>query len=82
MSIPSTATIPSTAPDSKPTFPMSTTGSPFNDKLIATLDIPVELTDHRDIDLAYAWKKYKACLKAISTCNLLWGSEELRHVFD
>ena len=58
MSIPSTVTIPFTAPDpdSKPTFPMSITGSPFKDKLIASLDIPVELTDHRDIDLAYAWK--------------------------
>jgi hypothetical protein len=78
MSIPSTAT-----PDSKPTFSMSTsTGSPFKDKLIASLDIPVELTDHREIDLAYAWKKYKACLQAISTCNSLWENKELRHVFD
>ena len=60
---------------------MSTsTGSPF--KLIASLDITVELTDHSDINLAYAWKKYKACLKATSTCNSLWGSKELRQVFD
>ena len=76
--------IPSTAiPDSKPTFSMSTsTGSPFKDKLIASLDIPVELTDHSNIKLAYAWKKYKACLKATSICNSLWGSKELRQVFD
>ena len=83
-SIPSTATIPSTAiPDSKPTFSMSTSsiGSPSKDKLIASLDIPVELTDHSNINLAYAWKKYKACLKATSTCNSLWGSRELRQVF-
>lgn len=58
------------------------TGSPYKDKLIASLGIPVELTDHNDLNLGYAWQKYKACLKAIETCNSLWQSKQLREVFD
>ena len=58
------------------------TGSPYKDKLIASLGIPVELTDHSDINLGYSWRKYKACLKAIETCNLLWQGKQLREVFD
>ena len=58
------------------------TGSPYKAKLIASLGIPVKLTDHNDINLGYAWQKYKACLKAIETCNSLWQSKQLREVFD
>ena len=65
-------------------FPMisSHTGSPFKDKLIASLNIPVELTNHKDVNLGYAWQKYKACLAAVKTCNLLWESKKLTEVFD
>lgn len=73
---------PSIPPTVTPDSLSTNTGSPFKDKLIAALEIPVELTDHKDIDLAYAWQKYKACLKAISTCNSLWGSTEFRQLFD
>jgi hypothetical protein len=74
---------PTVTPDFIPTFSLSAdTGSPFKDKLIAALDIPVKLTDYKDIDLAYAWQKYKACLKAISICSSLWGSKDFRQLFD
>lgn len=59
-----------------------TTGSLFKDKLIAALAIPLELTDHKDPNLGYAWQKYKACLAAVKTCNTLWDSGQLRGVFD
>jgi hypothetical protein len=83
----------STTPDTRDSTPLSATtshfpmmsshtGSPFKDKIIASLNIPVELTDHKDINLGYAWQKYKACLAAIKTCNLLWESKKLRDVFD
>lgn len=42
----------------------------------------MELTDHKDVNLGYAWQKYKACLAAIQTCNLRWESGELKNVFD
>ena len=58
------------------------THSPFKQKMITALNIPVELTDHRDVNLGYAWKKYKACLAAVATCNLLWEDRRLRDVFD
>ena len=58
------------------------TGSPCKAKLIASLGISVELTDHNDINLGYAWQKYKTCLKAIETCKSLWQSRQLREVFD
>ena len=60
----------------------SHTGSPFKDKIIASLGIPIELTDHKDISLGHAWQKYKVCLAAIKTCNSLWESQKLREVFD
>jgi hypothetical protein len=65
-------------------FPMASshTGSPFKDKMIASLNIPVDLTDHKDVNLGYAWQKYNACLAAIKTCNLFWESKKLRDVFD
>ena len=65
-------------------FPMvsSHTNSPFKDKIIASLGIAVELTDHKDINLGHAWQKYKACLVAIKKCDLLWESQKLRGVFD
>ena len=64
-------------------FPMeSSTHSPFKQKLITSLNIPAELTDHKDINLGYAWQKYKACLEAIATCNVLWEDRKLRGVFD
>ena len=47
------------------------THSPYRTKIISALNIPHELTDHRDIDLGYTWKKYKACLMAIAACNVL-----------
>jgi len=86
----STGTTPPDTRDSTPLstttshFPMTSshTGSPFKDKIIASLNIPVELTDHRDINLGYAWQKYKACLAATKTCNVLWESGKLRDVFD
>jgi len=59
----------------------SHTGSPFKDKIIASLNIPVELTDHRDINLGYAWQKYKACLAATKTCNVLWGEWKVERCF-
>ena len=46
------------------------TGSPFKDKLVAYLNIPVELTNHVDVNLGYAWQKYKAYLAAVKTCNM------------
>ena len=60
----------------------SHTGSPFKDKMIASFSIPVELTDHNDKNLGYAWQKYKACLVAVKTCNTLWESGKLKKVFD
>ena len=77
--------------------PTIISGSPYKDKMIASFNIPVELTehkvipffnilvkltDHKDINLGFAWQKYKACLEAIKTCNLLWESKELRDIFD
>ena len=40
----------------------SHTNSPFKDKIIASLSIPVELTNHKNVNLGHAWQKYKACL--------------------
>jgi len=60
----------------------SQTGSPFKDKLVAALDIPLELTDHTDKNLGFAWQKYKACEAAIKTCDSLWQSGKLKEVFD
>src|SRR5882762_6738095 len=60
----------------------SQTGSPFNDKLVAALDIPLELTDHTDKNLVFAWQVYKACEAAIKTCDSLWQSGKLKEVFD
>jgi hypothetical protein len=60
----------------------SQTWSSFKDKLIAVLEIPLELTDHKDPNLGYAWQKYKACLAAVKTCNTLWDSGKLKGVFD
>jgi hypothetical protein len=40
--------------------------------MIASLSIPVKLTDHTDANLGYVWQKYKACLVAVKTCNMLW----------
>jgi len=82
-----------TPPDTCDSTPLSTTtshfpttsshtGSPFKDKMIVSLNIPVELADHKDINLGFAWQKYKACLAAVKTCNLLWESGKLREVFD
>jgi hypothetical protein len=47
------------------------TGSPFKDKLMAVLNIPVELANHKDVNLGFAWQKYKACLIATKSCNSL-----------
>ena len=58
------------------------TGSLFKDKLIKALNIPMELTDHKDINLGYAWQKYKGFLTASKTCNVLWDSGKLQGVFD
>jgi hypothetical protein len=58
------------------------THSPYRAKIISALNIPLELTDHRDLDLGYAWKKYKACLVAITACNVLWDGNKLREIFD
>jgi len=58
------------------------TGSLFSKKLIAALDIPLELTDHKDPNLGYAWQKYKACLTAIKTCSTKWDNGTLRNTFD
>ena len=58
------------------------TGSLFSKKLIAALDIPLELTDHKDPNLGYAWQKYKACLTAIKTCSTKWDNGTLRKAFD
>ena len=58
------------------------TGSPFKDKLIAALEIPMDLTDHTDRDLGFAFQKYKACEAAVKTCNNLWNAGKLRDVFD
>ena len=60
----------------------SSTGSMFKDKLIGALNIPVELTDHKDINLGYVWKKYNAFLIASKACNVLWDSRKLHGVFD
>ena len=60
----------------------TSTQSPFKAKMIAAFGIPVELTDHRDLDFGFAWKKYKACLVAITACNTLWEDNRLRDVFD
>ena len=60
----------------------SHTNSSFKDKIIASLGIPVELTDHKDVNLGHAWQKYKACLAAIKNCDSLWESQKLRGVFD
>ena len=50
--------------------------------MIASLSIPVKLTDYTDANLGYAWQKYKACLMAVKTCNTLWEAGKLRDVFD
>jgi len=42
----------------------------------------MELTDHKDINLGYAWQKYNACTKAIATCESLWKAGKLKTVFD
>ena len=60
----------------------SHTGSPFKDKIIASLGIPVELADHKEVNLCYAWQKYKAYSAAVKTCNMLWDSGKLREAFD
>lgn len=76
---------PSDTRDSTPLshFPLTiSTGSPFKDKLITALSIPVELTDHKDLNLGYAWQKYKACLAATKTCSLLWETGNLKKIFD
>ena len=73
----STGTAPSETRMSTPV-----TGSPFKDKMIASLSILVKLTDHTDANLGYAWQKYKACLVAVKTCNTLWEAGKLRDVFD
>ena len=79
----------STPPDSRNTTPLSmtasasaSTGSPFKDKIIAALNIPIELTDHTDPNLGYAWQKYHACTEAVKACNLLWDQGKLKRVFD
>jgi len=36
-------------------------GSSYQNKIITALHIPVELADHKDINLGFAWQKYKAC---------------------
>ena len=54
----------------------------FKAKIIAAFGIPVELTNYRDLDSGFAWKKYKACLVAITACNTLWEDNRLRDVFD
>lgn len=65
-----------------PVMGTSSTGSMFKDKLIAALNIPAELSDHKDISLGCAWKKYNAFLVASKTCNTLWDSKQLHGVFD
>jgi hypothetical protein len=57
--------------DSMPAAVVSTTGSVYKDKLIAALNIPVELANHTDVNLGFAWQKYKACLAAYKACNTL-----------
>jgi hypothetical protein len=44
--------------------------------------MPVELTNHKDVNLGYAWQKFKACLVAVKTHNMLWETGKLRDVFD
>ena len=51
-------------------------------KVIPFFNILVKLTDYKDINLGFAWQKYKACLEAVKTCNLLWESKQLRDVFN
>ena len=51
-------------------------------KVISFFNIQVKLTDHKDINLCFAWQKYKTCLEAIKTCNVLWESKQLRDIFD
>lgn len=78
----STGTAP---PDTRNPTPLPTsesTGSPFKDKIIEAFSIPMELTDHKDINLGYAWQKYNACTKAIATCESLWKDGKLKTVFD
>ena len=69
-------------PETGMSTPPSVTGSPFKDKMIASFSIPLELTNHSDANLGYAWQKYKACLMAVKTCNMLWDTGKLRAVFD
>src|SRR6266850_6817004 len=54
----------------------------FKEKLITALDIPLELADHTDKSLGYAWQKYKACTAAIKTFQGLWDSGKLQGIFD
>ena len=61
-------------------------GSPYKDKMIASLNIPVELTehkvisffnilvkltDHKDINLGFSWQKYSGSKNCSSVC-LFW----------
>jgi len=74
-----------TPPDSHNPTPLpasKSSGSPFKDKIIEALGIPMELMDHKDINLGYAWQKYNACTKAIATCESLWKAGKLKTVFD
>jgi len=57
-------------------------GSSYQNKIITALHIPVELADHKDINLGFAWQKYKACQAAIKACNTLWNAGQLGGVFD
>ena len=50
--------------------------------MISFFNILVKLTDHKDINLGFAWQKYKACLEAIKICNVLWESKQFRDIFD
>jgi len=52
-------------------------GSSYQNKIITALHIPVELADHKDINLGFAWQKYKACQAAIKACNTLWNAGQL-----
>ena len=56
-------------------------GSSYQNNIKA-LHIPVELADHKDINLGFAWQNYKAYQAAIKACNTLWNAGQLGGVFD